>query len=84
MRLKEFIEETGIPQAELARRSGVNQGTIIKILAGQACRVSTAEKISKATRGMVSFYDIISQFISDDHHDAPKKQKKEKKAGDAK
>jgi predicted transcriptional regulator len=84
MRLKEFIDETGIPQAELARRSGVNQGTIIKILAGQACRVSTAEKISRATRGMVSFYDIISAFVSDDHHNAAEKQKKKKKARETK
>ena len=54
MTLREWLEQTGVTQRELARRVGVSRGAICRLLSGQHRSSKLAEKVSKATGGKVT------------------------------
>jgi len=85
MKLKEYIDKYGVKQAVLARRAKVCQQTLIRAIRGEHMTYKTATKISQATNGEVSAFEIIdSTFVPDDHHNASEEQKKKKKARETK
>lgn len=85
MRLKEYIDKYGVKQTILARRAKICQQTLIRAIRGGFITYRTASKISKATDGQVSAFDILDSCVGvDDHCNAPEEQKKEKKARETK
>jgi len=77
MKLEKFIQETGIPILELARRLDVNARTIYNILDNHDMRLSIALKIEKFTKGAVTCHDLYDESL---HVKKPKEKKKKKKA----
>lgn len=66
MRLCKYLEQVGESQAEFAKRSGVGQATLSRIIAGGGTRLSTAMKISVATGGRVRLLDLLHEDGGDD------------------
>lgn len=82
MKLSEFFEESGMTQANLARRAKVSQATVCKVLNGHDCRLSIAMRIFKATKGQVTPEELF--FPLHEHSDTTKKKKKKKHDGKTK
>lgn len=69
MELQGYLEETGMPLAELARRASINPRTIKNILERKAdIRLSVALRLEDATKGQVKCRDLLSEeFLRDLH-----------------
>lgn len=58
MKLKDYFEENCVNVKLFARKIGVSVATIYSIIDGYDIRLSTALKISKATKGKVKCEDM--------------------------
>ena len=64
MKLKQYLEESGISAAELARRAGVHRPTLMALLAGKAgATATTARALILATGGLVTLDDLTREAI---------------------
>lgn len=59
MKLKDYLDTYGIKNNVFADRIGIGYVTFYAILKGKDMRLSLAAKIVKATKGEVSFEDLI-------------------------
>jgi transcriptional regulator with XRE-family HTH domain len=53
MYLAEYLQETGMSQAEFARRAGISGPTVASVLVGKDVKLSVAVLIEIATKGKV-------------------------------
>lgn len=60
MKLKEFMEETGICQARLALRCGLSSHQVYHVLLGKVPTLKTAMTIENYTKGKVNPRDMLS------------------------
>lgn len=61
MELFEYLFRYNISLIELAEKSGVHRDTISRVMKKKKpCHKSTAEKISKATNGIVSVDELLN------------------------
>lgn len=58
MRLAEYLERTGESQTVFARRSGLTQANVSRIVLGGGAGLQTARKILDATGGLVTLDDL--------------------------
>lgn len=80
MKLEEFIEENGTTMMHIAKKSGLSHPTIRHILQGRDMRFSVILKVRDATKGEVSFDDMIPQsYLNYVENEAIKKKAQEKK-----
>ncbi len=61
MKLKEYLEESGITAAKLAKRLDVPPNLIYNILDGREPKVGLAVKIQKYTKGQVTCEDLVPE-----------------------
>lgn len=59
MRLKEYLDQTGVTRAEFARRIGVQHITVTRYLNGRVPEPSVMEKIIETTDGEVTANDFF-------------------------
>lgn len=59
MRLKDYLEDLGIPQAKFARKVGTTPRTILNAIMGKEIRLSLAVKIEEVTKGQVKCKDLL-------------------------
>lgn len=64
MELKEFLEDSGMRQSELARRAKVPQHTISRLKSGKEVNLSTAIRVCIATKGKVTAEDLYKTLIA--------------------
>lgn len=57
MKLAEYLEDRS--SHGFAARAEVDQTTILRLLAGEGCSISSAARIVAATGGLVSFMDLV-------------------------
>lgn len=70
MKLKEYIEEVGIPINEFARRLKISPATIYNIFNDKDIRLSVAVKIEEATKGKVKCRELLSpDYLKDQELD---------------
>ncbi len=72
MRLSEYMEATGVTQAQLAKKAGISRQTLIGVCTGSVPTLRTATRIVKATAGVVSLDDLVDGMRSDMVADEPK------------
>ena len=58
MRLAEYLDRTGESQSAFARRAGLTQANVSRIVLGGGAGLETAEKIIESTAGMVKLEDL--------------------------
>ncbi len=75
MKLKDYIEERGIPTRVFAIRAGLVPVTVYKVLQGHNITLSSALKIQEFTKNEVTTSDILT-----DEFWAKEKKKKKKRA----
>ncbi len=63
MYLAEYLQETGMSQAEFARRAGISGPTIASVLAGKDVKLSVAVLIEIASKGKVKCKECANQKI---------------------
>lgn len=66
MRLKEYLDETGIPVAKLAYRCGLPFHKVYVILRGSSPTLKTAVAIYLYTKGQVMPEDLMPEDILND------------------
>ncbi len=90
MKLKEYIDKYAVKQAVLSRRAKVCQQTLMRAIRGEYITYRTALKISKATEGQVSAFEILndpeksSTTDTDENRDTTHKKQHEKKTRNTK
>jgi len=63
MLLSQYLLETGMSQAEFARRAGISGPTVASVIAGKDVKLSVAALIELATKGKVTCMECISTEI---------------------
>lgn len=63
MRLNEFVDETGITIAKLAKRAGVAFSTIKNAMDGKNLTLENAYKIHMATKGKCSLIELLPEGL---------------------
>lgn len=63
MKLKEFIEETGITVAKLAKRADVSFATVKSAIEGKNLTLENAYKIQLATKGKCTLLDMLPEEV---------------------
>jgi plasmid maintenance system antidote protein VapI len=61
MKLKEYLDETGIPIARFARKINVSPNTIHNVIRGKTISLKIALEIERITEGKVKCKDLISE-----------------------
>ncbi len=80
MNLRQFLDETGMPITELARRSNVSPATIHNVLAGKKdLYLSVAIMIEEATKGRVTHRELLPEHLLEDHKGRYSQKKPNKK-----
>jgi predicted transcriptional regulator len=64
MDLREFLDDSGMTQATLSRRSKVTQSTIFKMLNGADIKLSTAMKICIASKHKITLEDLYKASLN--------------------
>lgn len=59
MKLKDYLQDLGIPQATFARKVGVSSRTILNAVLGKEIRLSLAVRIEEVTKGQVKCKDLL-------------------------
>ena len=60
MYLAEYLQETGMSQAEFARRAAISGPTVASVLAGKDVKLSVAVLIEMASKGQVKCKDCAN------------------------
>lgn len=63
MKLKEFIDDTGITIAKLAKRANVSFSTIKNAIEGKNLTLENAYKIHLATKGKCTLLDMLPEEL---------------------
>lgn len=71
MTLRAYLAAMDETNAAFAKRVGVNERTIERVLAGQACRLKIAQRIVRATHsrptpsgGFVTFDELVPEEVA--------------------
>jgi plasmid maintenance system antidote protein VapI len=79
MKLKDYLDDLGIPIATFARKLNVSRNTLHNIIKGQDIRLSIALKIEELTKGQVTCHDLeTSSEQANKKQDAKSNKKKSK------
>lgn len=58
MDLRSYLDQQGETQESFSERSGVPQTTLSGIIQGRGCHARTAQRVIRATGGLVSLEDL--------------------------
>lgn len=84
MKLKDYLDKFGIPNRSLAKRTGMCDATVNRILQGKNMRLDLAWNIVKFTNNEVTFDDLYSALKLKKKNEEPSDQPQKKKAKKAK
>lgn len=80
MKLKEYLDATGIKQTFLAKKSGISKASInVYALGKKVPSIEVALKIEKATDGHVRLYDWLDESDVNESHEIHNDKKKHSK-----
>ena len=80
MKLNEYLERYGIPMSHIQRQTGISVNSIRHAREGHDLLMSNAKKISDATEGCVTLYDLLPEQneVKEGEHAKSTKQTKKK------
>lgn len=59
MRLEEYLQVTGLNPHRFAASVGIARATVERIMGGGGCTALTAQRIIRATHGLVTLDDVV-------------------------
>ncbi len=63
MSLKEFLDKTGMPVADFARRAGIGRNTVYKLLEGGNVTLDVIMAVEHVTEGQVTHVEIFKSYM---------------------
>lgn len=68
MKLSAYLKINGINQRDFSKLSGVDPATVSRLCKGKHMPTpKTIKAVEKATKGKVTWVDLISQYVGDDN-----------------